>query len=161
MVPLAFGVGSALTALVGRAVGAGDWTTARRTAWAGALMALAVTGSVGLGVALFPGATARAFSGDPAVVAVATLAISIIGWALPGFGVGMALYFAAMGAGRMRGPVLAALSRIGLAVGGGWVLSDLLGFGLAGQFVAVALGVTAYGLVTAVSVRPGVWSAPR
>ena len=31
MIPLAFGVGSALTALVGHAVGAGDWATARRT----------------------------------------------------------------------------------------------------------------------------------
>ncbi|TCZ59703.1 MATE family efflux transporter [Roseicella aquatilis] len=159
MVPLAFGVGSALTALVGRSVGAGDWATARRTAWAGALMALAVTAGVGLLVALFPATTARVFSGDPQVVAIATSALSIIGWALPGFGVGMALYFAAMGAGRMAGPVAAALSRIALAVGGGWVLSDLLGFGLPGQFAAVALGITAYGLITAASVRPGVWRA--
>jgi Na+-driven multidrug efflux pump len=161
MVPLAFGVGSALTALVGRAVGAGDWVTARRTAWAGALMALAVTAGVGFFVALFPGMTAAAFSSDPAVVAIATQALAIIGWALPGFGVGMALYFASMGAGRMRWPVAAALSRIGLAVGGGWVLSDLLGFGLTGQFVAVALGITAYGAITAAAVRPGIWSAPR
>jgi Na+-driven multidrug efflux pump len=159
MVPLAFGVGSALTALVGRAVGGGDWATARRTAWAGALMALAVTATVGLAVAIFPGPTARAFTGDPAVVAIATQALSIIGWALPGFGVGMALYFAAMGAGRMRGPVIAAVSRIVLAVGGGWVLGDWLGFGLEGQFVAVALGISAYGLITAAAVRPGVWSA--
>ena len=36
MIPLAFGVGSALTALVGHAVGAGDWATARRLAWIGA-----------------------------------------------------------------------------------------------------------------------------
>jgi Na+-driven multidrug efflux pump len=161
MVPLAFGVGAALTALVGRAVGGGDWATARRTAWAGALMALAVTASVGFAVALFPGATARAFSSDPAVVAIATQALAIIGWALPGFGVGMALYFAALGAGQMRWPVVAALSRITLAVGGGWVLADLLGLGLTGQFVAVALGITAYGAITAAAVRPGVWSAPR
>ncbi|MDO9708743.1 MATE family efflux transporter [Paracraurococcus lichenis] len=161
MVPLAFGVGSALTALVGRAVGAGDWATARRTAWAGALMALGVTLGVGIFVGLFPGPTARAFSADPAVAAIATEALSIIGWALPGFGVGMALYFAAMGAGRMAWPVAAALSRIGLAVGGGWLLSDVLGFGLPGQFLAVALGITAYGAITATAVRPGIWSARR
>jgi Na+-driven multidrug efflux pump len=159
MVPLAFGVGSALTALVGRAVGAGDWATARRTAWAGALMALGVTLGVGVFVGLFPGMTARAFSADPEVVAIATTALSIIGWALPGFGVGMALYFAAMGAGRMRGPVVAACARIGLAVGGGWVLADVLGFGLPGQFLAVALGITAYGAITAAAVRPAIWSA--
>ena len=159
MVPLAFGVGSALTALVGRAVGAGDWPVARRTAWAGGLMALAVTAGVGVFVTLFPGATARAFSSDPEVVAIATTALSIIGPALPGFGVGMALYFASMGAGRMAGPAMAAVSRITIAVGGGWLLGEGLGLGLQGQFVAVALGITAYGLVTAAAVRPGVWRA--
>ena len=69
----------------------------------------------------------------------------------------MALYFASMGAGRMRGPVAAALSRIGIAVGGGWLLANAAGLGLDGHFLGVALGITAYGLVTAASVRPGVW----
>ncbi len=157
MVPLAFGVGAALTALVGRAAGAGDWAEARRTAWAGALMALAVTAPVGLLVGLFPATTAGLFSHDPEVVAIATRALAWVGPALPGFGVGMALYFAAMGAGRMRWPVMAALSRIGLAVGGGWLLGNVLGWGLEGQFLAVALGITALGALNASAVRPGVW----
>jgi putative MATE family efflux protein len=157
MIPLAFGVGSALTALVGRAVGAGDWATARRTAWTGAMLALAVTGVVGLIVSLFPTATARLFATDPDVVAMAATALSVMGPALPAFGVGMALYFASLGAGRLRWPVLAALSRITVALGGGWLLADVLGFGLAGQFVAVALGIAAYGALCASSVRPGVW----
>jgi Na+-driven multidrug efflux pump len=91
------------------------------------------------------------------VVAIAERALRVIGPALPGFGMGMAFYFAAMGAGRMRWPVAAGLSRIGIAVGGGWLLADRLGWGLEGQFLAVALGVTAYGLLTAAAVRPGVW----
>ncbi|HEY4251372.1 MAG TPA: MATE family efflux transporter [Roseomonas sp.] len=157
MIPLAFGIGSALTALVGRAVGAGDWVTARRTAWTGALIALSVAGSVGAFVGLQPALIAGAFTTDAAVAAIATRAIAIIGPALGGFGLGMALYFASMGAGRMRWPVLAALSRIGLATGLGWVLAVPLGWGLEGHFVGVALGITAYGLVTAAAVRPGVW----
>ena len=120
-----------------------------------------MTGAVGFWVTLFPSATAAAFASDPEVVAIATTALSVIGPALPGFGVGMALYFAAMGAGRMRWPVAAALSRITLAVGGGWLLGDVLGLGLTGQFVAVALGITAFGAINAAAVRPGVWSAPR
>ncbi|MCO6417756.1 multidrug transporter MatE [Siccirubricoccus sp. KC 17139] len=159
MVPLAFGVGSALTALVGRAVGAGNWPEARRIAWAGGLLALGVTASVGLFVSLLPGPTARFFASDPAVAAIAATAIALIGPALPGFGVGMALYFASMGAGRMRWPAVAACSRIVIAVGGGWVLSEGLGWGLEGQFIAVAFGISAYGLITAASVRSTVWSA--
>ena len=157
MIPLAFGVGSALTALVGRAVGAGDWAEARAIAWTGGGLALAVTGAVAIPVALFPAATAAAFTADPAVRVVATEALSIIAWAMPGFGIGMALYFAAMGAGRMAWPVAAALSRITLAVGGGWLLADVVGFGLTGQFVAVAIGITAYGVICAAAVRPAVW----
>ncbi|WP_254453326.1 MATE family efflux transporter [Siccirubricoccus sp. G192] len=159
IVPLAFGVGSALTALVGRAAGAGDWQTARRTAWAGGLLALALTGPFGLLVSLYPGATARLFASDPEVVLIATSALGYVGPAMPAFGVGMALYFAAMGAGRMRWPVAAALSRLVLAVGGGWLLGDALGWGLEGQFLAVALGITSYGAINAAAVRRGVWGS--
>ncbi|WP_431282559.1 MATE family efflux transporter [Humitalea sp. 24SJ18S-53] len=157
MVPLSFGVGSALTALVGRAVGAQDWVRARRTAWVGGGLALLVAGSAGVVVGVFPGPVAAAFSTDPAVLAIAAGALAITGPALGGFGLGMAMYFAAQGAGRMTGPLLAAICRIGFAVGGGWLLAGPLGMGLAGHFWGVAAGITAYGLVTAASVRPSVW----
>ena len=73
----------------------------------------------------------------------------------------MAIYFAAMGAGRMRWPVAAALSRLGIAVGGGWLLAEAWGFGLQGQFLAVALGIAAYGGINAAAVRAGVWGPGR
>jgi Na+-driven multidrug efflux pump len=161
MIPLAFGVGSALTALVGRAVGAGDWATARRTAWAGGLLALAVAGGAGVAVGLAPATFAGFFTGDAAVVEVATRALAIIGPAYGGFGMGMALYFAALGAARVRWLVVASLSRLGLAVGAGALLAQGFGLGLEGHFLGVALGITAYGLVTASSVRPGVWPGCR
>jgi putative MATE family efflux protein len=157
LIPLVFGVGSALTALVGRAVGEGDWPTARRIAWAGAFLSLALATALGLPAGLAPGATARAFTDDAAVAEIAARALAYVGPGLVGFGIGMALYFASMGAGRMRGPVLGALSRIAIAVGGGWLLAHGVGMGLDGYFLAVGLGITAFGAVIAVSVRPGVW----
>ena len=159
MIPLAFGVGSALTALVGRASGAGDWRTARRTAWTGGLAAFAFTGAIGAAVGLAPVAFASAFTHDAEVIAIAARALSWIGPAFGGFGLGMALYFASMGARRMRWPMLAGVARFTLAVGGGWLLADVAGMGLDGYFLAVALGITAYGAVTAAGVRAGVWNA--
>ena len=159
MIPLAFGVGSALTALVGRAVGAGDWETARRTAWVGGGMAFALCSAVGLAVALWPMGFAELFASDAGVAAIAAQALAIIGPAFGGFGLGMAMYFAAMGANRMRWPLAAGFARLAIAVGGGWLLADVLGFGMAGQFVAVALGITAYGVLAAAGVRRGVWGA--
>lgn len=155
MIPLAFGIGSALTALVGRAVGAGDWAEARRIAWTGGALAFALAASCGVAVALFPESFARAFTDDAEVVAIAARALAIIGPAYGAFGLGMAMYFAAQGAGRMRWPMAAALSRCTLAVGGGALLGPLLG--LDGHFAAVALGLAAYGVITAAAVRPSVW----
>ena len=159
MIPLAFGVGSALTALVGRAVGAGDWATARRTAWAGALMALAVAGAVGAVVGLAPDVFAGFFTKDAEVASIAARALSWVSPAFGGFGLGMALYFASMGAGRMGWPIAAGISRIALAAGGGWLLANAVGMGLDGHFLGVALGITAYGVVTAFGVRGANWSA--
>jgi len=158
VVPLAFGIGSALTALVGRAVGAGDWAAARRLAWTGGWLSLAVTGSIGLLVSLNAAACAALFTADAAVLPIAAQAIGIVGLGFGGFGLGMALYFAAMGAGRLRYPAIAAAARMAIAVVGGAWLADTLGWGLQGQFIAVALGITAYGLITAFGVRASVWS---
>jgi Na+-driven multidrug efflux pump len=157
MIPLAFGVGSALTALVGRAVGQGDWETARRTAWVGGGMAFALCSAIGITVAIFPMHFATLFASDAEVAAIAAQALTYVGPAFGGFGLGMAMYFAAMGAGRMAYPVAAGLSRLVIAVGGGWLLGDMLGMGMPGQFLAVALGITAYGVLTALAVQPGVW----
>jgi hypothetical protein len=62
-----------------------------------------------------------------------------------------------MVAGRMRWPTVGALCRLSIAAGGGWLLAHGLGMGLDGYFMAVALGITAFGAVIAGSVRPGVW----
>jgi len=51
-------------------------------------------------------------------------------------------------------------SFVALAVGGGWLLGTAMGGGLDGQFLAVALGIAAFGAVNAAAVRPGVWG-PR
>ncbi|BAT58266.1 multidrug efflux protein [Variibacter gotjawalensis] len=158
-VPLAFGVGSALTALVGNAVGAGDWPLARRTAGFGAVMAFLLTGLAGLVLTFYPERVAALFASDLQVAAVASRGLQIVGPAFAGLGVGVSLYFAAMGAGRMGWPFVAAISRIVLAVGGGYVLSHTLGYGLDGQFYGVALGLLGYGFFNAIAVRPGVWSA--
>ena len=157
MIPLSFGVGSALTALVGRAVGGKDWPTARRTAWTGGLLTFAIAGGIGILVGLFPAGFAGTFASDPTVAGIAARGLRFTGPAFGAFGLGMAMYFASLGAGRMFWPFLAATSRFSLAVGGGWFLGRYLGFGIEGYFMAVAAGITAYGGFTAAGVRRKVW----
>ena len=159
MIPLSFGIGAALTSLVGGAAGAGNWPRARRTAWLGGVLAFLVTGLFGVITAWSPLAFVSLFTPDPAVAKIAAAALAVIGPAFGGFGLGMAMYFAAMGAHRMGWPIVAALSRFGLAVGGGYVLANILGLGMQGHFIGVALGISSYGLFAAIGVRKAVWSA--
>ena len=157
MIPLGFGIGVALTSLVGRRVGAGDWAGARATAWRGGLVSAGLCGAIGILAAVFPHPLARLFAGDPAVQEALVVFLRWVGPSFGPFGLGMALYFACQGAGRMRWPFLASVSRLGFAVGGGWLLAEFTGAGLAGAFAAIAAGLTAYGVLVAASVRRGIW----
>ena len=165
IIPLAWGVGSSLTALVGGAVGAGDWARARRTAWLGGTLTFGTTALIGLTVGALPELFARLFTHDADVVAMAARALRYTGPAFGAFGLGMTMYFAAMGARRMGAPVLAGLARLGIATGGGWLLANGLGgwvgMGPEGHFLGVALGIAAYGVISSAGVRPAVWRAPH
>jgi putative MATE family efflux protein len=156
-VPLVFGMGTALVAMVGTNVGAGRRERAERIAWTGAAMAGAVTGTIGVTAALVPGAWTGLFTTDAAVAAVAGAYLRIVGPTYALFGVGLALYFASQGAGRLRWPVIASVTRLLLATVGGWAALALLGGGLPSLFVAMAAALVAYGGLTAWAVRAGAW----
>ena len=156
-IPIVFGMGTALVAMVGTNVGAGRRERAERIAWTGAAMAGAVTGAIGVTAALVPGAWTGLFTSDPAVTAVASTYLRIVGPAYALFGVGLALYFASQGAGRLRWPVIASVTRLLLATVGGWASLTLLGGGLPSLFVAMAAALVAYGGLTAWAVRAGAW----
>src|SRR5215470_7127760 len=144
-IPLVFGMGAALVTMVGTNVGAGRVVRAERVAWVGAGMAAAVTGSVGLVGALFPRAWLGFFSGDPAVLAVGTTYLHIVGPMYGFFGLGLALYFASQGAGRLGWPLLVGFARLVIAGGGGWLAVRWLGGGLPAIFAAMAVALLIFG----------------
>lgn len=156
-VPIVFGMGAALVAMVGTNVGAGQRERAERIAWTGAAIAGAVTGAIGLTAALVPSAWTGLFTDDPAVAGVAATYLRVVGPAYALFGIGLALYFASQGAGRLGWPVVASVVRLVLAIGGGWALLALAGAGLTSVFVAMAAALAAYGGLTAWAVRAGAW----
>lgn len=54
LAPLAFGIGTGCTTLVGIAAGAGDWKRAVKVAWTGGFAAFVLIGAIGWTVALLP-----------------------------------------------------------------------------------------------------------
>ena len=160
LVPLVFGLGGPLAAMVGTAIGAGDRARALRVAWTGAALAGLVTEAIGLAAAFRPEAWLTLFGDDPAMVATGARYLQLVGPFYGFFGAGLALYFASQGAGRVGWALVAGVARVVIAVGGG-VLGYRLA-GLDGVFLALGLGLAAMGLGNAAAVAAGTWfRAPR
>lgn len=160
LVPLTFGFGGPLTALVGTNIGAGNRERAVRAAWIGGWICFAMTGSLGLTAAIFPAAWLTLFGNDPAMIEAGSQYLRIVGPFYGFFGLGMALYFASQGAGALTWPLLAGFSRMVIAVGGGWLLLRATGH-IAYVFAALGLGLAVLGLMIAVAVRRGAWFKGR
>ncbi|MFT6589932.1 MAG: putative MATE family efflux protein [Rhodoferax sp.] len=156
LVPLVFGLGAPLVAMVGTCMGAGQHERALRATWIGAAMAFILTSAIGLAAALFPHAWLSLFGSDPAMIEAGTLYLRSVGPLYGFFGVGLVLYFASQGAGRLLWPVVGNIVRLAVAAIGGW-LAIHGGSGLAGVFMAQGLALVVYGVVIASAIAGGAW----
>jgi Na+-driven multidrug efflux pump len=156
LVPLVFGLGAPLVALVGTNIGAGQTARALRIAMTGAAVAFGLTETLGLVAAVWPQAWLGLFGDDPTMLATGTVYLQIVGPAYGFFGLGLSLYFASQGAGRLLWPLTAGLLRMLVAVGGGWTALYLTG-SLGWEFAALALGLIVYGLIMITAVGSGAW----
>jgi putative MATE family efflux protein len=159
LIPLVFGFGSALVTMVGTNVGAGQVARAERVAWAGASLAAGVTGGIGLLAAAAPSLWVGLFTAEPAVLAAGARYLRIVGPCYAFFGLGLALYFASQGAGRLAWPLVAGALRLGVVAGGGWLVTRALGAGLEALFAVIALALVLFGSTVALAIRRGAWRA--
>ena len=160
LIPLVFGLGAPLVALVGTNIGAGQNERALRIALTGALMAFAVCETIGLAAAIWPHAWLHLFGDDPRMIETGSAYLRIVGPAYGFFGLGLALYFASQGAGRLFWPLLSGLIRLLIAVGAGAML--LWGTGsIAGLYAMLALGLIVYGLSLLKAIHAGAWFEDR
>ena len=160
LIPITFSIGVSCVPMVGMAIGAGKVARARRVAWTGGAIAALSLGAVGLLVALAPDLWASLFTGNPAVLAMARLYFSWAGPFYAFFGLGLCLYFASQGSGRILGPVLAATVRLLVVAGGGWWLAQAQEPAWT-LFALVGLSMFAYGASTALALWLTRWDGPR
>jgi Na+-driven multidrug efflux pump len=160
LVPLVFGLGAPIGAMVGTAIGAGRPERAIRAAWTGAAIAGGLTEAIGLAAALFPHAWLSLFGGDVHMLGYGALYLQIVGPFYGLFGGGLALYFASQGAGKLAWPMLAAVTRLVIAAGGGWLAVTTFG-STAGLFAAIAFALVVFGAINAASITSGAWFKTR
>ena len=156
LVPLVFGFGAPLLAMVGTCIGAGQRERALRATWVGAAMAFGLTEAIGLAAALFPRPWLLLFGNDPAMLEAGTHYLHAVGPFYGFFGVGLVLYFASQGAGRLYWPVVGNLARLVVAGLGGWLALRWSG-NLTSVFVAQGVALVVYGTVIASAIAGGAW----
>jgi putative MATE family efflux protein len=156
LVPLVFGLGSPLVTLVGTHLGAGQREQALRAAWLGAAVAFGMTVFIGLVAAAFPLAWLSLFNEDPAMLQAGSDYLRAVGPFYGFFGLGMALYFASQGAGRLAWPVAANLGRLAIGLFFGW-LAWHLGGTLTQVFLAQSAALVVFGVVNVTGMLRGAW----
>jgi putative MATE family efflux protein len=153
LIPIVFGVGSALVPLVAASDGAGDFVRVRQLTRAGAALGAGACGLVGGIAALFPWAWMGLFTSEPAVAGLGTAYLVRVGPAYAFLGLGLALYFAAQGRGRTTQPLLATFTRLLVAGVLGILALRVFGWGIESLFALMACGLVLYGLVMIVVMR--------
>jgi putative MATE family efflux protein len=156
LVPITFAIGVASVPMVGMAIGAKQIARARRVAWTAGALAAGLTGAIGVTVALAPMAWAGLFTDDPAVLAYARSYLIHAGPLFALYGLGLALYFATQGSGRMLGPVLAQAARLAVVAAGAlWIATN--GATAGRVFGLVGLSFLVYGLASALALARAHW----
>ena len=155
LVPPIFGLGAATVTMVGVNVGAGQIRRAERIAWLGALVAAVVLETIGLLAAEFPRVWLGLFSNDAAVLKAGARYLHAVAPFYGFLGLGTILHFAAIGAGRPRGPLFGITARFLLAAGGGAMVAGVLHGTPHEVFAMVADGLVAFAIINAVFVLRG------
>jgi putative MATE family efflux protein len=156
LIPLVFGLGAPLVAMVGTNIGAGQRQRAMHITFIGGVVAFVMAEAIGVAASLWPMAWLRLFDSDPHMLATGAEYLRVVGPTYGFFGLGLCLYFASQGAGRLLWPLLSGLLRMVLAVGGGWIALRLTG-SLTWVFAALGVALVFYGTTLSIAIASGVW----
>ena len=126
--------------MVGTNIGAHRPDRALRVAWIGAAIAAGMCEIIGFAAAAAPHAWLSLFGTEPEMLDAGSRYLHAVGPVYGLFGLGMALYFASQGAGRLLWPFLANMARLLIAAGGGYVALRLTG-NLTDVFIALAVAL--------------------
>ena len=158
LMPIAFGLGAPMVALVGANLGARQPERARLIALTGGCMAFVLAEVVGIAAAIWPEWWLRQFGSDPQMLQIGSQYLRIVGPFFGFFALGFSLYFASQGAQRLIWPLLAAVARLVVFSGlGGMLLAFTQSTSL--FFAVGAVAMVLYGVCVVLSVKA--WRFPE
>ena len=119
-----------------------------------------ITGAIGVAAAVAPGAWMGLFTTEPAIRDAGAGYLRIVGGFYGFFGLGLALFFASQGVGRLAWPLTASATRLAVVAVGGWICVRWLQAPAETFFAVVSLSYLALGSTLAVATHLANWGSP-
>lgn len=157
LIPIVFGIGTAMTAMVGTNIGAKNIERAEKIGMVGATTAGLLSAVIGLALALTPNLWISIFTSDPETLLVTKQYIQIIGVCYIFQGYGLSLYFASQGANAMKWPIIITAIRLIVFSVLALVAVYWLSYGLVSIFYASAIAMVIFGILMVISLKMGAW----
>jgi len=153
-----FGFALAATTLVGQSLGAQDPESAQQRGYTAYRMGGTLMGVMGLIFILFPAQIVGFFTNDPAVIALGTTPLRVMGFIQPLLAAAMIFPGGLRGAGDTRFPMVITgasiwLIRLPLA----YLFALVLNWGLAGAWAAMAVDMSLRGIINFLRFHGGRW----
>src|SRR5262249_31682730 len=122
-------------------------------------VAFLLTEAIGVAAAIWPTAWLGLFGHEASMLATGAAYLRVVGPVYGFFGLGLVLYFASQGAGRLFWALFAGRLRLIVAIGGGWLALKVTG-SLTWVFAALGLALVVYGATLATAIATGAWFRP-
>lgn len=151
LIPLAFGFGTSIVAMVGTNWGAGQYRRACEIARIGACTIAATCAVIGIFFAIFPTLWLGLFTDAEDIIGLGTSYLGIVGPIYSLYGLGMGLYFATQGFGNALWTVTANAVRLLISSACALIAVYWLSYGALGFFVSIAVGFCVYASLTLVA----------
>ena len=163
MIPILFGICTAVLTMVGVNMGAGQAARARRIAWTGSFVGAGIGGTIGLVIAIFPMLWLQLFSHDPHVLAMGS-DLSSVSSLRPTrrSDLGFVIAFAAQGAGHVLWPLSGRRRDSSSPPAAAGSPPSYFGGGMAALASMVSASLVAYAMTCAIAMLSGaVWRTEK
>ncbi len=157
LIPIIFGIGGALIAIVGANVGANKFKRAVHMTWKGTAFSILIVGIIGLFFSIYPDLWSGLFTSDLQTKETTKTYLNLVAPFYAFFALGLGLYFVCQGFNTLFWPVVGTFLRLTFVV---IITLILLYNNLASPyllFVTMSTGLIIYGLFISLSLHFGPW----
>ena len=157
LIPVIFGVGGALIAIVGANVGAKKYSRAVKITWKGTFFSVLIVGIIGLFFSIYPHLWSDNFSDNFQIREASNSYLKIVAPFYAFFALGLGLYFTCQAFNTLFWPVIGTLIRLVFVVLMTLMLFYFETINPQSIFIVMSSGLIIYGLFISISLHFGPW----